>query len=327
MDFKEKLEKQFSDLKIGKPDFARHHYHLYADYTELIALITNTFVTQTDIFARLFHEGIDVLDGFSFDNDETELDNAEKNDRNELWIHEIFDIIAYRSGLYSTDYPFEITKKGLILKKELSPRNNIYLSLLISSALNIFSLVKHELTSEFEYISYKSLLCYMPGNSIVKLMRKKPESYGTAKDKINRLADELNIDINRHEISHISDKNLQEKGLDLVAWIPFEDKIPNLIIILGQCACGKNWDKKQYETGRYENYFNFYKQKPIHALFVPYALTNEYNSFFQSDDIVSDRIIFDRKRILEYLHDAGFFESLNTKQIVERCISFEEDII
>ncbi len=136
----------------------------------------------------------------------------------------------------------------------------------------------------------------------------------------------MNIEINDKELSNIADKNNQERGLDIISWIPFEDKIPNFITILAQCTCGKKWDKKQNETGRYENYLNFYKQRPIHALFVPYSLSN-INSFFQSDDIIKDRIIFDRKRILEFLPDINFFNDLQSKDIINKCIEYEEDTV
>jgi hypothetical protein len=166
----------------------------------------------------------------------------------------------------------------------------------------------------------------MPKNAIVRRMGKSGFYCGNAKDKIKKFSKDMNIAINDKELSHVTDKNTQERGLDIISWIPFEDKIPNFITILVQCACGKEWYKKQNETGRYENYFDFYKQRPIHALFVPYSLSNN-DSFSQSDDIIQDRIIFDRKRILEFLPDINFFNDLQSKNIINKCIEYEEDTV
>lgn len=317
MKFKEKLGKQFTDFNISIPNIPKHKHHLYADYIELIALFTKSHVTKSDILDRLFDEGIELSD---------EKNMAEKDDNNENWINEIFDLINHRNSLFSDDYPFNFENNNLKIKDRISEKNKIYLSLLISSSLNYFKLLQPELTTEFETISFQSLLNYMPKTAKVKATGENSEYSGTAKEKIKKLANEIYIKINNTELNNISKRNVKEKGLDLIAWIPFEDKIPNIITLLAQCACGKDWKKKQHETGRYENYFVFYRKRPIHAMYIPYSLTNN-NSFYESDDIVGDRIIFDRKRILEFLPDTSFFNNMNSHLIVNKTIEYEEDIV
>ncbi len=325
MNFNRKLITQFKNFKVGKPDIARHKHHLYADYIEMLALFTNNHVTKSDILDRLFDEGIDLSE--NEDNlDGLYSDKSENDDKNELWIIEIFNLIIYRVSLFASDYPFKLDKSGLILRDNLSDGNKIYLSLLISSNLNYFKILQPELTAEFETISQQSLINYMPKNAKVKATGRNTEYSGYAREKITKIANEINIEINDKELSDVSDRNVQEEGLDLIAWIPFEDKIPNLITILAQCACGKDWINKQFETGRYENFFYFYKQQPIHVMYIPYALSND-NYFFQAKDIIKGRIIFDRKRILEYLSNTDFFNKLKSKVIVDKCIEYVEDIV
>jgi len=317
MKFNEKLDKQFAGFKVGIPKISKHHHHLYADYVELVALFNKTETTKTDILDRLFDEGI------TFYEDE---DKPEADDKNEIWISEIFDVIQYRKKLFTDDYPFSFEKDVLKLKEKTSEKNQLYLSLLISSSLNYFHELQPELTSEFEVISYNCLKNYMPENAIVKSTGENSDYKGTAIEKIRMLANEINITINESELSNISKKNVKEKGLDLIAWIPFEDKIPNLITVLAQCACGKEWEKKQYETERYENYLRFFHKKPLHSIYIPYSISKE-KSFFQSDDITGDRIIFDRKRILEFIPDTSFFNILYSKKIIEKSLEYEEDIV
>ncbi len=314
MNFNEKLQKQFTDFNISIPNIPRHKHHLYADYIELIALFSKSEVTKSDILDRLFDEGL------------SGNNNPEIDDKNETWINEIFDLIYFRNSLFSNDYPYKIENKSLKIKNKISEKNKIYLSLLISSSLNYFKLLQLELTTEFETISYQSLLNFMPDFATVKATGKNSDYKGTAKQKIEKIASEINIEINKKELANISDRNMQEKGLDLIAWIPFEDEIPNLITFLAQCACGKDWDKKQFETGRYENYFYFYKKKPIHLMYIPYSITN-ISAFYMSDDIVGDKIIFDRKRILEFIPNTLFFNNLNSYTIVNKSIEYEEDIV
>ena len=335
MKFAEKLKKLFVDFKISIPDIPENKYHLYADYVELIVLFANSEVTQSDILDKLYDEDIIRFESEDIENNYDLFSKKPKrDDENENWVNEIFQLINYRSFLFSSDYPFELDDDVLTLKDEnkLSDKNKIYLSLLIASSLNYFKLLQPELTSEFETISYHSLINFMPKHAIVKPLGNNSFYSGNAKQKIKELSKDMNIDLNDKEILNISDRNNQERGLDLISWIPFQDKIPNFITILAQCACGKEWYKKQNETDRYENYFVFYKQKPIHALYIPYSLSKNDDddsfTFFQSDDISKDRtIMFDRKRILEFLPTTDFFNSLQSKHIVNECINYEEDIV
>jgi hypothetical protein len=318
MVFKEKLEKQFLNFKIGIPHIAKHNLHLYADYVELIALFNNTEISKSDILDRLFDEGIEL---------NSEDTKAESDDTNERWIEEVFELAEYRKELFSDDYPFQVNRNFIKINSKFSKKNKIYLSLLISSSLNYFNELQSEITTEFEIISSYCLKDYMPKNAIVKSTGKRSDYEGTASEKIRKIAADTNIVLNEQELSNISKRNSQEKGLDLISWIPFGDKIPNLLAILAQCSCGKDWYKKQNETERYENYLQFYHKKPIHTLYIPYSLSRKDSLFFQSDDITGDRIIFDRKRILEFLQDTAFFDKLNVSEIVNQSIIYEEDIV
>lgn len=183
------------------------------------------------------------------------------------------------------------------------------------------------LTTEFELLSGEVLKEFLPDKAVIKQFGKNTGYKGSARDKIRALADELNIDTDEYEINQISKQNNQEEGLDLIGWIPFKDNNPNTIIILGQSGCGKNWYGKKFETSRYENFFHFYKQPPIHTLFIPYAISSNEGRFYQSKDIVKPTLIFERKRLLEYSQNQDFFDYFKSKEIVERCIDFVEDIV
>ncbi len=202
----------------------------------------------------------------------------------------------------------------------------LYLILLLSSNLNYFGLVEPELTKEFESISFHALKTILPSNGKIKEFGWNSDFKGTAKEKIIELAKDLNVETKEKEIKNILGN--QERGLDLIAWIPFEDRIPNMLTILGQCACGKNWKSKQRETKKFEDtYYQFYRLKPITTLFVPYSLSQSSDMFFQSDEIDPGTLLFDRKRILENITETSFLKALKSKLIVEECIKFENNIV
>lgn len=325
MSFDKKITDFFSDfsLELGTVP-AKNLIYLYADYVELVSLFSNqNYVSSSDILDRFNDE--DIIRQKIADSDQSEA-----NDEDERFVASIYRLIIERSHLFGTDYPFNIEGIDKIKLKDngdLSMRNRIYIYLLLSSSLNIFSIFQPVLTSEFESLCHQVLSNFLPTHAFVKSFGKNTSYTGTAVKKIKDLADHMKIRIDSDAFEEISEKGTQEKGLDLIGWIPFEDNVSNLIAILAQCACGKDWDKKLGETSRYNNYFKFHRLNPIHSMFIPYNLVS-YNkvTFFRNDEI-NNRLIFERKRILNYITNTDFFETFQSKTLVDSCIEFEEDIV
>ncbi len=319
MSFKEKIIEQLGKLDLIPKKHTPNKNHLFADYFELISLFSCDEVSQNDIIQEYKRENIKIHKLARGDSQIGSL-ASELDDKEELWADEIFSICNVRDDMLQQKYPFLITGKTIKLKDRLSDENKIYILLLLASNLNYFPDFQSFLTSDFEQVSFQSLKKFLPGNSIVKQLGKHSDLNGTAKEKIKELAGFMNIRMDEGEIDNNVQGN-QERGLDLIGWIPFQDKIPNLVSILGQCACGNDWYKKQGETRRYENaYFRFYKNPPIHTMFIPYALGKSTTSFFQSDEV--DCFLFERFRIMEYIGDTGFFNELQTKEIIDECIAY-----
>ncbi len=327
----EKLLSFFANFNLnltGK--YPKHLTHLYADYIELVALFSNgNYLTRDIIEDRFKDEGIlrqvkDYLDISEIDDE----DRANENDKTESWINDIFQIISERVILFTNDYPFLLDSRGFIIKEQASERQQLYLFLLISSNLSLFRLFEPDLTSEFEDVCFYSLKNYLPQKAIVKSFGKNSEYTGTAKSKMRALAEEMNISIDETFLEKISDLGNQERGLDLIGWLPFNDRVPNFISVLAQCACGKEWYLKLGETKRYNRYYKFYLQEPIHALFIPYALTNYQNTdFHQGDEFGSDVLVFERFRILSTIDDTDFFKKMDSSLLVLKCLESQEDIV
>jgi hypothetical protein len=295
---------------IDKPDYTKSEINYYADFVELYALFEKEDgVTFGDVQGRFF--GV------------KEYSNSETKDEDESFLNTVFEIIKERIFLYADEYPFEYqNNETLLLKQNLSVKNKLYLSLLISSKLDIFNPFKSDLTTDFERISYAVLKEFLPIKAVVKEFGKNTQYQGNAISKIKQLANDLDLQVDDYELNQVSERNTQERGLDLIGWLPFADKCGNKVIFLCQCACGKEYESKQHDTRRFENYLRFYKTKPQHTLFIPYSLINiQEKKFYHSDYIERDYLIFERKRILEY-HNDNSIENSEAFKVVEKCIDF-----
>jgi hypothetical protein len=320
--FKDKLDKQFNNLSIDKPKVAKYIEHVYADFFELNALFSKDEVTLADISDLLN----DVKDSNII---ETEIDdlsfneiaslNSEKNDKISDRILAIFQICKFRKTLFDKDeYPFEVGENSLIIKVDLNTKQRMYLFLLLSSNLNYFENFESILTKDFELMSFFSLESFLPHKAIVKSFGKNTEYSGNTLNKISVLSQELGIKLNYEKVNCISKNNNQERGLDIIAWMPYTDGISNMLVFLCQCACGKNWDLKQNDTEFFSKYF-YFDNTPIHCLFIPFALSNLEGQFMQYDRILKN-LIFDRKRILEQFNETIFFNNCQSFHIIEKCI-------
>ncbi len=325
MSFNEKLSNFFDNfsLQLGTAP-TRNLIYLYADYVELVSLFSNqNYVSPSDILDRLKDEGI-------IQQEEDDQNQSEANDEYERFIDSIFRLINQRAQLFGDDYPFLVNNNDhLILKEEpmITERNKIYIYLLISSSLNIFSLFQSELTTEFESLCTEVLRNFLPQHAIVKSFGKNSDYAGTAVEKISALAADMSVPIDHDGFDEISTRGTQEKGLDLVGWIPFSDTVANFLSVFVQCACGKDWHKKLTETRRYNNYFKFHRLKPIHSLFVPYNLVSFNRNTLYRNDEFDNGLIFERKRILNYIANTNFFNVFDSKLLVEKCIEYQEDIV
>lgn len=325
MSFNTKITDFFTDfsLELGTPP-TRNLIYLYADYVELVSLLSNqNYVSSSDILDRFKDEGI-------IRQPKADDEQSIANDEDERFVDSIYRLLIERVQLFGDDYPFEIESIDKIKLKNIdniSTRNKIYIYMLLSSSLNIFSEFQPELTTEFEILCAQVLTNFLPENAVVKSFGKVSDYNGTATQKIQALAKDMKIRIDEDGFNEISQRGNQEKGLDLIGWIPFDDNVSNFLSILAQCACGKEWHKKIGETSRYNHYMKFHRLNPIHTMFIPYSLVSYNKSTFFRNDEIDNRLIFERKRILNYIIETDFFESLESNVLVEKCIGFEEDIV
>ncbi|MDR1897316.1 MAG: hypothetical protein LBR10_11060 [Prevotellaceae bacterium] len=296
--------------------------HFYADYFELVSLFNkDNIISVSEMLDRLKDEGI-------IKQEKIIEHQAEKNDDDEIFVREVFNLLEQRNISFGNDYPFIYSDERLSLKSDINNRQKVYIFLLLASNLNLFKDFQSDLTTEFELISQKALENYLPDYAVIKGFGKNSEFTGYICDKIRQLAKIMNLRTNEEYLKTISSKGTQDLGLDIVGWLPFNDNIGNYISVFCQCACGKDWNKKLNETRRYNKFLNSYLSNITHSLFIPYSLINYNDSvFFEHHEFGEPVLLFERKRILSLIEDKNIYDTLNTKELIEKCVTFEENIV
>lgn len=187
---------------------------------------------------------------------------AEGTENRYLWCQNNFRLLADRARSLGESYPFTVDLERLTIeRRELTEETKGYVFLLCCSLLPYVSgKVTQRLTQQFEIAAYGVLKTILPNTAVVDL-------YGTARwelpsvftgslfDRIKALAAALGARLIVSECD-FNPKDHGDNGLDLVAWIPMHDTKKGVPSFFAQCACGRNWEAKQYEAS-YERWREF----------------------------------------------------------------------
>jgi len=281
--------------------------HLWADYIELLALQNlDSEMTRADLLSRV-QERKDLGEIESVGLNE-ESNGATVDDKLDLFINDCFMQIEYRIGAFEDVYPFMLAEKGRILrrKEKLSSLNKLYVFFLLAANLRyINEKRRHDITSMFEIASLEALKNYLPRNASTILFGSNPrntnERYkGKLSKKIFNLAEDL------HERPLIQEEDVDERnsgdaGLDIVAYLPFEDKAEGMLYIFCQCACSEDWVSKQHDCSHqaWENKIKFTSLFP-HMVFMPFCFRDATGRWFDHLKIYKS-ILIDRVRLINLL--------------------------
>jgi len=317
------------------PNVSLYKSHYFCDYIELISLINNDDIVSTsDIYDRFYDdEKIKAKSNESNVNLGNRI--SEEIDDWKIKIKEWFLILEERVKIFNNFYPFVIANETtIILKSELTDKHKLYIFLLLNSNQKYLSSNKNILTSDFEEFSLIALKNYLPANALSyrfgKSMLDDDRYTGKLINKINLLASDLKYTI-KYNKDEFDKNDSGDGGLDLVSWIPFsmDEHQNNIQIILSQCATGKEWYKKQYETNKFTSNFIDFKTRVNNAIFIPYDGRTINRKFTEQKEILEDVLLFDRIRILNLLQsNPRDIMSLKSFQlIIDKVIQYEEDLI
>jgi len=302
------LENKILELKANfalrapdpKQDHPWHLVHLHADFMELKCMLweKNSLLTVQDVITHYRDYDVDVgIKKSSLLSEQVTNPASEINDEWQSKMIDIFEVLEERLCLYEDDYPFIIGHNHIQLKANLTSRHKLYLSLLLASNLNNFSKVQNVITAEFETFSKYLLEDFFPKINVEEFGQNSSFK-GNTVDKIEALSKILKIKTRPDYLNQIPKNANKEKGLDVVGWQQFNDEIANMLILLAQCACGKNWVDKISETKSYDTFLDFVRINPLHLMFIPYGLAHYDNNFYQAEK-TNGLLFFERKRFLD----------------------------
>lgn len=187
--------------------------------------------------------------------DQQESADSQQTDDLAVQVDDIWRYLQYRANAFADSWPFllEPTTQALTLRPNLTNGQRVYIFLLKCATLRYQHLtVAQSLTSKFELVAHQAFVAAFPDWEV--------HVFGTAAlpgsrfnrsqlwDRLVLLAQELRcrLEVERDDLS---EHNVGDGGLDLVAWLPLPEKSKGLPMAFGQCACGAtNWKDKQGEA-------------------------------------------------------------------------------
>ncbi len=323
-----------------KPKFEKHYW---VDYLELLCLTNiDGELSRTDALDKIRELAKDLKQGGEdedsvgmIDKDE-DISPAEKNDKWTELAEEWYRLLEYRKTVFKEYYPFSIISNGQVLKKhsKLYPKKKIYLSLLLSSALNYVEKYnksyKNILSACFEIISFNAFKKCLPKDAETHIFGKNSiikGKYGRGSlwKKLNKLSDDLNEELAIKK-NHFAPTNTGDGGIDIVGWIPFNDDENSKIAFFGQCACTDDWVSKQFSTS-YEKIKQLINMKAVSSnlSFIPFCFRDVNGNWPKPQDISC--VLFDRQRLLSKIgNELNFFKKLESNTIVEEIIKQKEAV-
>jgi hypothetical protein len=93
-------------------------------------------------------------------------------------------------------------------------------------------------------------------------------------------------------------RKTKDEGIDFVAWIPMPDTRPGKLFVLGQCACGNDWDSKlnDLNSSRLERWF---RPATVTDFLRAFALPRTVTGNYVFEELSHQAgLVFDRARIV-----------------------------
>ena len=209
--------------------------------------------------------------------------------------------IRFRVDWCGDGYPFNVYEDYLMVRSEEPNTSHYVFCLLLSVAGHGATRSARYPDRLFEEICLQAGIEYLHGNGVSfgAPRRVLPSRFRDAVDALCARLREGGGYSGRSRRLHY-----QDDGLDLVVWRDFGDPREGKVIIFGQCASGKDWEKKiTQDLPRAFCTLHFLQPPavpPVAALFLPRQVPEES----WPDLVVRDGILFDRCRISELLAES-----------------------
>ncbi len=276
---------------------SRHHVQRIAgaaDRVECAAMLGSQAIADTGLNDERV---AGAMDDFDVDILDINLADWEKEDlANENAIGGTLEIITDRAKCMGDAYPFRVDN-GLVTY--LGSESKVYEFCLHASISDLSSDDNRKLTSIFEKISSVLVASYMGEHGChinTGWPREDRTKFEEVMRELHEQTGEWSWGPNPEVSSRSATQHVKDEGMDFVAWRPSPDGRKGHLFLVGQCACGGNWENKFHDLdlGRIGKWFNpISLVSPVRVFCTPFHVTNGllYASCTEAG------IVFDRLRL------------------------------
>jgi hypothetical protein len=171
------------------------------------------------------------------------------------------------------------------------------------------------LSKQFERLSELAVRQYLHGLSLnIGTPRNAPIPRGFA-DCLHHISQTVREHPVRQEHLDYSGPVGKDEGVDVVAWIPFEDDTPSQVVLLVNCSAGKDWKEKRTELDmKYWSKIIDWHVRPSQGFSIPFVYQRDEAEWRGLSTHVG--VLFDRMRI------SALFES--SRQTQEKTLLVSE---
>ncbi len=248
-----------------------------ADQTEFAAMLADSVL----IDAGFYDDKVSgALDDFTSEGDISVTENWHALDiEYESASGAIFEEIERRSIVMGEAYPFKVRDNQISYQESKSYFYEFCLA--ICSADNITTDNNRNFPRVFERMSAALTKQYLGHDSdFIHVGSPRDESVGTkfvdAMKKVSQLTNEFNW----NSIEDFGDEpqTTGDEGVDFIAWKNLPDKRKGKLFIMGQCACGNDWNTKFNDLSlpKLNKWFHplCYVEPPVRAFTTPFHLSD-----------------------------------------------------
>lgn len=228
--------------------------------------------------------------------DEIDISGTEEGDDAVLnKLSEALNRNSERNSIFGC-YPFTINKNSLSCKNELTSKEAYYIFLLLANRLNMQT---ENVQGGLNATNLFERLCRCVTSEYLG-RHCKCEVFGTSVNssfeiKVNDILRKMDFPGHFEEPFGGTGRH-KDGGIDIIAWIPFEDKKDSQLIALGQCKTGSNWEPLLKKTDFFSTYTTYTPYvNPIYFFFV----TEDFGKYKWKERSTAAGVLFDRRRIIE----------------------------
>lgn len=258
-------------------------FHFMADWVELFITSNQRSIAKAEI--------------------KTVLNNVTAKEPSDDYIANLWGELIRREKLYGDNPPF-IVNQGNIENNLDWKTQPFYLTCLILSIFGNRTIIL-ETAQLFERISNEAIKNYFQGESFI---------FGFPSPlRLQEIAPRMSETFVSEPPAHYKDR-----GVDLISWKPFKDDRPSQIVVLTQCASGKQWrEKLSGIVIRSWNQYIHWRTEPILAFTLPQMISNDPDVFEEYSN--AGGILFDRARIYRNLHNQNINDSQLNQNLLDWC--------